>query len=35
MALTLSGPGIGLKYLITFDLMFAAWLEIKFQDERL
>ena len=35
MALTLSGPGIGLKYLITLDLMFAAWLEIKFQDERL
>jgi hypothetical protein len=35
MALTLSGPGIGLIYLIAFDLTFAAWLEIKFQDERL
>ena len=35
MALTLSGLGAGLKYLIAFDLMFAAWLEIKFQDEGL
>jgi len=33
MALTLSGPGIGLAYLIAFDLIFAAWLEIEFQDE--